>query len=58
MASAPAANGRPAISQPAAGAVAIGIWMPGRKPRQAEGAAAGTAVQQGDAVTSGGALDG
>jgi hypothetical protein len=42
----------------AAGAVAIGIWMPGRKPRQADGAAAGTAVQQGDAVTSGGALDG
>jgi len=42
----------------AAGAVAIAIWMPGRKPRLAEGAAAETALAQGGAVASGGALDG
>jgi EmrB/QacA subfamily drug resistance transporter len=42
----------------AAGAIAIAIWMPGRKPRQADDAAAEAALAQGGAVASGGALDG
>ncbi|HUB37494.1 MAG TPA: MFS transporter, partial [Streptosporangiaceae bacterium] len=42
----------------AAGAVAIGIWMPGRRSRPAGGAAAATVLAQGDAVASRGALDG
>jgi len=42
----------------AAGAVAIGIWMPGRKPQPALGAAAENALPRADAIDSAGALDG
>jgi len=42
----------------AVGAVAIGIWMPGRAAPQDAAEVAGTALPQADTVTSAGALDG